>query len=247
MPRAFVFDAYGTLFDTQSTQARVEAACPGYGTVITQLWRLKQLEYTWLRSLMGEPFVDFWTVTRQSLRFALDSAGCRLPPDALDDLAAEYNRLKPYPEVRAALAALPAPRAILSNGSQAMLDALVEHAGFGDVLDAVISIDAARVYKPHPACYALVEELLHVAREDVVFVSSNGFDLAGAKRFGFTTLRVNRAPPQHPLPPGDTSQLYRLMRTLPEQLPPRCPGWVETSCPCFAPPGIACDRVSWFG
>ena len=218
MPRAFVFDAYGTLFDTQSTQDRVEAACPGYGTLITQLWRLKQLEYTWLRSLMGEPFVDFWTVTRQSLQFALDAAGCRLSAASLDDLAAEYNRLKPYPEVRAALAALPAQRAILSNGSQPMLDALVTHAGFNDVLDKVISIDAARVFKPHPACYALIEQVLHVSREDVVFVSSNGFDLAGAKRFGFTTLRINRAPPQHAVPPADTSQLYRLMRTLPEQL-----------------------------
>jgi 2-haloacid dehalogenase len=218
MPRAFVFDAYGTLFDTQSTQDRVEAACPGHGVLITQLWRLKQLEYSWLRSLMGEPFVDFWTVTRQSLQFALDAAGCHLSPGARDDLAAEYNRLKPYPEVRAALAALPAPRAILSNGSQKMLDALVAHAGFGDVLDKVISIDAARVFKPHPACYALVENTLHVARQDVLFVSSNGFDIAGAKRFGFTTLRVNRAPPLQALPPADTSQLYRLMRTLPEQL-----------------------------
>jgi 2-haloacid dehalogenase len=218
MPRAFVFDAYGTLFDTQSTQEKLEAAFPGYGTLVTQLWRLKQLEYTWLRSLMGEPFVDFWTITRQSLQFALDAAGCKLAPGALDELAAEYNRLKPYPEVRAALAALRAPRAILSNGSQPMLDALIAHAGFGDVLDKVISIDAARVFKPHPACYALVEKTLQVAPADVVFVSSNGFDIAGAKRFGFTTLRINRAPPQQAVPPADTAQLYRLMRTLPEQL-----------------------------
>jgi 2-haloacid dehalogenase len=231
VPRAFVFDAYGTLFDTQSTLARVEAVCPGYGAVVTQLWRLKQLEYSWLRSLMGEPFVDFWTVTRQALQFALTSAGFPLPADAIDDLAAEYNRLKPYPEVRAALAALPAPRAILSNGSQPMLDALVAHAGFGDVLDKAISIDAARVFKPHAACYTLVEQALHVSREDVVFVSSNGFDIAGAKRFGFTTVWVNRAPPGDSLAPVDASQMYRLLRTQPEQLD--------------APPDYTCASVDF--
>jgi 2-haloacid dehalogenase len=220
MPRTFVVDAYGTLFDVQSMQARLEALYPGQGAVISQLWRLKQLEYSWLRTLMGEPFVDFWTVTRQSLGFALAAAGITLPEAALDDIAAEYNRLQPYPEVRAALAALPARRAILSNGSQPMLDALVAQAGFGDLFEAVISIDAARAFKPHPGCYALVEAMLGVARQDVVFVSSNGFDIAGAKRFGFTTLWVNRTPPQRgpQTDPADPSQLYRLLRTRPEQL-----------------------------
>jgi 2-haloacid dehalogenase len=218
MARAVVFDAYGTLFDVQSTQTRMEAACPGHGALITQLWRLKQLEYSWLRTLMGEPFADFWTVTRQSLRFALESTGHALPQATVDDLAAEYNRLKPYPEVRAALQALPVKRAILSNGSQPMLDALVAHAGFGDVLDRVISIDPARAFKPHPACYALVEASLGVARQDVVFVSSNGFDIAGAKRFGFTTVWIKRAPAGASALPVDPSQLYRLMRAQPEQL-----------------------------
>ena len=218
MARAFVFDAYGTLFDVQSMLTRVEATFPGYGSVITQLWRLKQLEYTWLRSLMGGPFVDFWTVTRQSLEFALAAAGSEVSAEQLDDLAADYNQLKPYSEVREALSALPGKRAILSNGSQPMLDALIAHAGLGDVLDAVISIDAAGAFKPHPACYALVEATLHVAREDVVFVSSNGFDLAGAKRFGFTTVWLNRAPPADTMPPADPSQLYRLLRGQPERL-----------------------------
>jgi 2-haloacid dehalogenase len=231
MARAFVFDAYGTLFDVQSMQARVEALFPGQGALISQLWRLKQLEYSWLRTLMGEPFVDFWTITRQSLVFALDAAGADLAPDAVDDVAAEYNRLTPYPEVRATLAALPGTRAILSNGSQAMLDALVAQAGLGDVLDRVISIDAARAFKPHPACYALVESVLGVARADVVFVSSNGFDLAGAKRFGFTTVRIDRAPPATTLPPPDPSQLYRLLRTRPEQLD--------------APPDHACASIAF--
>jgi 2-haloacid dehalogenase len=229
MGRAFVFDAYGTLFDVQSMQARLEALFPGKGALISQLWRLKQLEYSWLRTLMGEPFVDFWTITRQSLVFALDAASVALSPAALDDVAAEYNRLTPYPEVRAALHALPGQRAILSNGSQAMLDALVAHAQLGDGLDAVISIDAARAFKPHPACYALVAPALGVAAADVVFVSSNGFDLAGAKRFGFTTVRIDRGPP------ADPSQLYALLRARPEQLdaPP------DHSCASIAfPPAL---------
>lgn len=218
MERVFVFDAYGTLFDVSSLQPRVEARCPGYGTVVTQLWRLKQLEYSWLRTLMGEPFVDFWTVTRQSLQFALVSAGCLLQPAEVDELASEYNRLSPFPEVLKALRALSARRAILSNGSQSMLDALVAHAGLGNVLDSVISIDAARAFKPHPSCYALIESELHVTRQNVVFVSSNGFDVCGAKRFGFTTVWLNRAPPEDALAPVDPSQLYRLLRSQPEQL-----------------------------
>jgi 2-haloacid dehalogenase len=231
MPRAFVFDAYGTLFDVQSMLARVETLCPGRGAVITQLWRLKQLEYSWLRTLIGEPFVDFWTITRQSLEFALDSVGIAWSPAQVDDVAAEYNRLTPYPEVRAALRGLPGRRAILSNGSQPMLDALVAHAGLGDVLDAVISIDAARAFKPHPGCYALVEATLNVARQDVVFVSSNGFDLAGATRFGFTTVKVDRAPPPAPGAVVDASHLYRLLRGQPERLD--------------APPDFTCASVDF--
>lgn len=218
MARVLVFDAYGTLFDLESLQPRVEARCPGYGKVVTQLWRLKQLEYSWLRTLMGEPFVDFWTVTRQSLQFALTSAGFMLSHDEVEQIASEYHRLRPFPEVREALLAMSARCAILSNGSQSMLDALVAHAGLGDVLDKVISVDAARAFKPHPRCYALVEPILNVARQDVVFVSTNGFDISGAKRFGFTTVWLNRAPPEDAIAPVDPSQLYRLLRSQPEQL-----------------------------
>jgi 2-haloacid dehalogenase len=218
MERIFVFDAYGTLFDLASLQPSVEARCPGYGAVVTQLWRLKQLEYSWLRSLMGEPFVDFWTVTRQSLTFALASAGFLLSPEEIAALASEYHRLRLFPEVREALRALPGKRVILSNGSQPMLDALVAHAGLGDVLDGVISVDGARAFKPHPACYALVESTMRAARQNVVFVSSNGFDVCGAKRFGFTVVWLNRAPPEDAVAPVDPSELYRLLRSQPEQL-----------------------------
>jgi 2-haloacid dehalogenase len=209
----FVFDAYGTRFDLGSLQPSVEARCPGYGKVVTQLWRLKQLEYCWLRTLMGEPFVDFWTVTRQSLLFGVSSAGFSLSHDKVEELASEYHRLRPFPEVREALRALPAKCAILSNGSQSMLDAAVAHAGLGDVLEGVISVDAARAFKPHPSCYALVESMLYVARQDVVFVSSNGFDVCGAKRFGFTTVWLRRALPEDAITPVDPSRLYVLSRS----------------------------------
>jgi 2-haloacid dehalogenase len=216
--RVFVFDAYGTLFDLDSMHSRLEALWPGYGSIIMQLWRLKQLEYSWLRTLMGEPFVDFWTVTKQSLQFALSSAGFLLSQPDVEKVASEYHRLKLFPEVRAALQTLPARCAILSNGSQSMLNALIANADMGAELDKVISVDAARAFKPHPRCYALVESILHVAPKNVVFVSSNSFDISGAKRFGFTTVWLNRSPPEDAIAPVDPSQLYRLMRSQPEQL-----------------------------
>jgi 2-haloacid dehalogenase len=218
MERVFVFDAYGTLFDLESMLPRLEAQYPGYGSTIVQLWRLKQLEYSWLRTLMGEPFVDFWTVTKQSLQFALSSAGFILSEPDIDEVASEYHRLKLFPEVRAALQTLPVRCAILSNGSQSMLDALIANADIGDKLDEIISVNAARAFKPHPRCYALVESVLHVAPKNVVYLSSNGFDISGAKRFGFTTVWLNRAPPDDAIAPVNPSQLYRLMRSQPEQL-----------------------------
>jgi 2-haloacid dehalogenase len=218
MERVFVFDAYGTLFDLESMQPRLEALFPGYGSTIMQLWRLKQLEYSWLRTLMGEPFVDFWTVTKQSLQFALSSAGFILSEPDVEEVASEYHRLKLFPEVRAALQTLPIRCALLSNGSQSMLDALIANADIGDKLDKVISVDAARAFKPHPRCYALVESVLHVAPKNVVFLSSNSFDISGAKRFGFTTVWLNRAPPEDAIAPVNPSQLYRLIRSQPEQL-----------------------------
>src|SRR6516225_643470 len=127
--RALVFDAYGTLYDVQSVLAKAEALCPGKGEVITQVWRLKQLEYTWLRSLMGE-YDDFWGVTGAALDFALRAAGVE-PDDAIRELLMEnYLHLDPYPQAQEALAALSGPKlAILSNGSPKMLAALVRNSG----------------------------------------------------------------------------------------------------------------------
>jgi 2-haloacid dehalogenase len=191
--RALVFDAYGTLYDVQSVQAKAETLCPGKGEVITHVWRLKQLEYTWLRSLLQE-YEDFWAVTRASLDFALRAAGVE-PNDAIcGALMENYLHLDPYPEAREALAALAGRKlAILSNGTPGMLQKLVRNSGLNRWIEAAVSIDGVRTYKPHRSCYALVEPVLEVPKEEVLFVSSNSFDVVGAKAFGFKVAWIRRS------------------------------------------------------
>jgi 2-haloacid dehalogenase len=192
MIKAFVFDAYGTLYDTQSVAAAIASTFPRYGDYITQTWRIKQLEYSWLRTLMGT-YADFRTVTREALAYTLGTIGISLDERRLNELTDAYNRLQPYPDTRAALEALHDYRlAILSNGSPQMLEALVGNSGLGPLLEAVISIDSKRVFKPHPRAYELVEERLGLAPTEVMFVSSNGFDVSGAKHFGFPVARIAR-------------------------------------------------------
>ena len=211
MISTLVFDAYGTLYETQSVRAKAEELWPGKGELIAQLWRLKQLEYTWLRALMQE-YADFWEVTRAALDFALKAAGVE-PSDAIRaPLMDNYLHLDPYPEARQALAALAGHRlAILSNGSPSMLEALVRNTGLDRWIKAVISVDAARTYKPHPSCYALVKQMLGVAREEVLFVSSNGFDVAGAKAFWFNAARIRRGG-------AGADTLYGMLRGRAEEL-----------------------------
>lgn len=197
MIKVFIFDAYGTLYDVQSVADVTEAAFPGYGEYITQVWRLKQLEYSWMRSMMGR-YQDFWTVTREALTYTLKTVG--LDPDQrfFEDVIDAYNRLQPYPDAEQALAALGGYRlAILSNGSPKMLSALVRNSGLERYFEATISTDSKRVYKPEPRAYELVEERLGVRPDEVVFVSSNGFDVSGARSFGFRVARIERVPAQH--------------------------------------------------
>jgi 2-haloacid dehalogenase len=157
------------------------------------VWRLKQLEYTWLRSLLQE-YEDFWEVTRASLAFAMRAAGAE-PNDAVHGALMEnYLHLDPYPETRGALAALKGRKlTILSNGSPGILQKLVQNSGLDRWVEAVISIDSVRTYKPHRSCYALVEPVLGVSKEEVLFVSSNSFDLVGAKAFGFKVAWIHRS------------------------------------------------------
>jgi 2-haloacid dehalogenase len=192
MIKALIFDAYGTLYDVQSIADITEAAFPGHGDYITQIWRMKQLEYSWLRSLMGR-YEDFWTVTRESLDYALQTLGLEPPPKLFDDLAEAYNRLRPYADAQEALQSLSRYRlAILSNGSPQMLTSLVRNTGLDRYLEKAISVHPKRVFKPDPRAYALAEEELGVKPEEVLFVSSNGFDICGAKSFGFKVARIER-------------------------------------------------------
>lgn len=224
MIKALVFDAYGTLFDVMSVARETEAAFPGRGEVVTQIWRLKQLEYSWLRSLM-ERYADFRAVTAEALVYALETLGLPREEDVAMRLLEAYDRLDPYPEAADALAALSGYRlAILSNGSPAMLDALVRNGGLAGRFEAVLSVDAKRVYKPAPAAYALVEERLGVRPDEVLFVSSNGFDVGGAKSFGFQVARIDRLGNRafqteigasDPIGPAT---LYKALRARPERL-----------------------------
>lgn len=191
---ALAFDAYGTLFDVHSVVAACEAAFPTRGEALSRLWRDKQLEYTWLLSLMGR-YEDFWSVTEKALRYACQHLG--LPCDAVTHtrLLESYHRLKAYPEVPAALARLAVNHrlVILSNGTPRMLAAVTRAAGLTEVFDELISVEAVGVYKPSPRVYALLPQRLGgMPTEAIGFVSSNAFDIAGAKAFGLRTFWVNR-------------------------------------------------------
>jgi 2-haloacid dehalogenase len=220
---AIVFDAYGTLYDVQSVEGVIDAAFPGHGEFITPIWRMKQLEYTWLRSMMGQ-YADFWQITQDSLAFALAALGLAAEPVLFAQIADAYNNLTPYPEAKAALESLSGYRlAILSNGSPDMLRALVCKSGLDRWISATISVDAKRVFKPDPRAYELVEETLGVAPGRVLFVSSNGFDISGAKRFGFQVARIERVTPaalraELAAGPIGPAALYKTMRTQTELL-----------------------------
>ncbi|MEX0349490.1 MAG: haloacid dehalogenase type II [Paracoccaceae bacterium] len=195
-----VFDAYGTLFDVAAA-ARQAAAEPEFPTLadkwadVANHWRLKQLQYTWLRAIT-DAHTDFWTVTQQGLDWALEACGLDGNPALRQRLLDLYWELQAYPEVPAMLAALKSAglqTAILSNGSPEMLDGAVQSAGIGDLLDDVLSVESVGIFKPDAKVYDLVQGRFGGARDAVLFVSSNGWDAAGASGYGFVTAWVNRA------------------------------------------------------
>jgi len=192
MVKALVFDAYGTLFDVRSVLSRCEEVFPGHGSDLTGLWRTKQLEYTWLRSLMGE-YENFWQVTQDGLVFACRSLDLAPSQHQIDHLMQAYLTLSPFPEITATLEALGGvPCSILSNGTPKMLDSVVRNAGLEDRFRHILSVDEVRTYKPHPAVYQLAETRLGIQRGEIGFVSSNGWDVAGGKAFGFQAYWLNR-------------------------------------------------------
>ena len=195
-----VFDAYGTLFDVAAA-ARRAAQEPEFAFLaeswpaVAEHWRQKQLQYTWLRAITGD-HTDFWQVTQDGLDWALEKTGHAGDPGLRARLLALYRELDAYAEVPAMLQALKSAgkhTAILSNGAPDMLDAAVQSAGIGDRLDACLSVESVGVFKPDARVYDLVAARFDVPRSDVLFVSSNGWDAAGAAGYGFTTVWVNRA------------------------------------------------------
>ena len=192
--RAYVFDAYGTLFDVHAAIGRHRAAAGPDADRFSEIWRSKQLEYTWTLTLVG-CYIDFWTLTERALDYAfarMPSVDRALRPQLLE----AYLKLDAFPDARAALTGLKthgARLAILSNGTPRMLTAAVEAAEFAGLLDAVLSVDVVRLYKPRLEVYALVTSALAAKPEEVVFVSSNRWDVMGAAAFGLRPLWVNRA------------------------------------------------------
>ncbi len=191
--KAYVFDAYGTLFDVHAAIARHGVAAGPEAARFSEIWRSKQLEYAWTMTLAGQ-YADFWTLTERALDYAfvrVPSVERALRPKLLE----AYLRLDAFADAADALARLKPQGvrlAILSNGIPRMLDAAVEASGLGNLLDAVFSVDAVRLYKPRPEVYALAANGLNLAAQDIVFVSSNRWDIMGATAFGFRSVWVNR-------------------------------------------------------
>jgi 2-haloacid dehalogenase len=189
--KAFLFDAYGTLFDVDSVMRR--GAGLGDLQALSQLWRRKQLEYTWLRALM-ERYEDFWHITEAALSAAAAQLSMELDHLQLERLMQAYLLLDAFEDVKPALNALKgSPLAILSNGSPTMLDSVVRHNGLESFFSNIISVDRVKTYKPSPRVYALGPEVLGLPAGEILFVSSNWWDIAGAKAFGYQVCWCNRA------------------------------------------------------
>jgi 2-haloacid dehalogenase len=194
-PKAVLFDAYGTLFDVYSVALLAEQLFPGHGERLSQLWRDKQIDYTRICSMSGR-YRPFWELTRAALRFALQRLQLAASTADEDRLMNQYRSLSAFPENREVLQALHEagiPAGILSNGDPQMLAVAVRSAGFSDWLPHVLSVHSVQRFKTDPAAYALGPQALKLPARDILFVSSNGWDVIGATWFGFTTLWVNRA------------------------------------------------------
>lgn len=217
--RACVFDAYGTIFDFASAAARCPDIPEDKRAALTDLWRDKQLQYTWLRSLQGS-YADFWEVTGDALDFALDSLGISSP--VLHTRLMElYLTLSAFPEVPDTLRQLRAAgfvTAILSNGSPAMLEAAVRAAGLHDLFDAVLSADAVQVFKTHPRVYQYGLQQLGVAADQVSFQSSNAWDAFAASAFGMRVVWCNRYAQRRERLPGAPDKEVRSLGELPPLL-----------------------------
>ena len=193
--QAVAFDAFGTLFDVYSVGLLAEQLYPGKGAALADLWRSKQIEYSFIRSLSGR-YKPFWDITRDGLRFAAARLGLELDTVRCTQLMNQYACLSPFPENLGALKALKQagiPTAILSNGTPGMLEVAIKSAGMHGLFDHVLSVDAVHKYKTSPDAYALAPAAFNCPAERILFVSSNGWDAAGASWYGFQTFWINRS------------------------------------------------------
>jgi len=192
-PRAVVFDAYGTLFDVHSVVLHADDGIGDNLHSLATLWRQKQLEFTWLRALM-ERYDDFWNVTDAALRSAVKQLKIQVSEAQLDRLMQAYLSPSAFPDVRPALERLKGfPLAILSNGTGKMLESAVNYNDLGSCFTEIISVDSVKTYKPSARVYALGPHILNTPAEQILFVSSNSWDAAGAKAFGYRVCWCNRS------------------------------------------------------
>ncbi|EIM05836.1 haloacid dehalogenase [Planococcus antarcticus DSM 14505] len=190
--KTFVFDVYGTLFDVTAIKNECEELYPGYGETISQTWRTKQVEYFMLRQLMGN-YATLYSITYQALKYALKENDLKSNEQIEHQLLKAYLHLPLYDEVEKVLTELKDQKLVVfSNGSHDMLDPLIENAGLKDLFSEVLSIDEIKEFKPVPASYQYVVEKLKLENQEVLFMSSNGWDISGAKNFGFQTAWINR-------------------------------------------------------
>lgn len=212
--RAVLFDAYGTLFDVHSVALRAEQLFPGQGTALSHAWRDRQIDYTRLLTLGGH-YRPFWELTRAGLQQAAAQLGLALTPAAEEGLMNQYRHLSSFPENEAVLRELRRrglSTGVLSNGDPPMLDVALRSAGLASLVDAVLSVDSVRRFKPAREAYALGPAATGLPAEQILFVSSNGWDAIGATWFGYRTLWVNRSgAPLDPLgtPPTRTGRSLR--------------------------------------
>lgn len=192
--KAVVFDLYGTLYDVYSVRALCDRIYPGQGELVSKMWRQKQLEYTWMRTLMGQ-YKDFEAATLDALRYTCGSLGLELDTDIETRLCNEYLRLTPFADVPDALAQLRAAglkTAILSNGSRNSIRTVVANSGLTNAFDYLISVDEIKLFKPHPKVYQLGIDTMKLDKSEILFVSCNSWDATGAKYFGYQVCWINR-------------------------------------------------------
>jgi len=216
---ACVFDAYGTLFDFAAAAARYKDELGDKEKPLSDIWRVRQLEYSWLRSLMGE-YVPFWQVTQEALDYAM--AALEIDDPALrQKLLDVYWELDAFPEVPEMLKKLKAgglKTAILTNGSPEMVQGAIDSAGIGDDLDAAFSVDTVKIFKPHPSVYQMVPDTFDIDTRRVCFMSSNAWDAAATANFGFRVVWINRygQPPENI--PGEHEHKLETLEGLPALL-----------------------------